>query len=89
MLASSRADRVIVISDTLVWYYTSASPDWEAERLLWTEGIELNGYRLLAQDEWLWDLGPQGIEFRDYGVVHRVEAKSFSSLDSAQSADRR
>ena len=78
-LEKSGAKKIVVIGDEEFLYYKKDLSPWQTERaLFFSESIALKGYDLTAEESWLWHIAPQGIEFPDYGAIHRVVARTFT-----------
>lgn len=77
-LAQSGAGTVVLLSDRYWHFYERNRSSWQTENALRVTKVDLGqAYRLSDQDSWLWHLAPQGKEYRDYGVLHEVEARAF------------
>jgi len=80
LLAEKAINSIILISDTHFYYYQKDKSAWLVEDALKTYPVEtLNAdFSLQASDSWLWHIAPQDVEQEEYGVIHRIEAWSFS-----------
>jgi hypothetical protein len=75
----------IVISDTEYYTYTMDTSEWEIEPALHgsveralQDSASFGSSR--GSGAWLWHLAPQGIEEREHGSIHRVEARAFGAI---------
>jgi hypothetical protein len=67
----------ILITDTEYYFYQSDRSQWEVERALFGESLDLlrSRYGVNAENgKWFWHVSPQFVECDDEGEIHRVEA---------------
>ncbi len=76
LLARSAARGVLLCSDTEIYYYKHEQAEWQIEQALrLSERIRVSGFSEKFSDSWLWHIAPQGVEQRDFGIIHRVETQ--------------
>lgn len=82
LLSQTRAARIVMLFDSKFLYYRSNSSQWQSERSLFITPPILPGYEISESASWLWDIAPQGVEQKEYGIAHEVQALSFNRLST-------
>ena len=81
-LRSCGAGCVVILSDSEYYFYEPDRSDWEVELAI-SCGADLDlsseTLRPILTDSWLWHIAPFGSEESDFGEIHRVEARAYSS----------
>lgn len=74
-ISSSSASRAVIITDKSFMYYTRDFADWEFENALHIDPpLKVPGFCAKSTDGWFWHIAPQGVEFKEYGVIHDIAA---------------
>lgn len=70
--------KTILIYDRYFHYYDHEYSPWESYPGLYLEKIFPEIPRKTASESWFWHVAPQGVEDPNYGVIHEIEAASFT-----------
>lgn len=74
LLNESGADRILLTTDVNFIYYRNGVRIYEEAALYTDPQEQLTGYSAYHTASWRWDIAPQMIEQKDYGVMHDVRA---------------
>lgn len=77
LIFQSAAERVLLIFDDAFWYYLADDFRWQRSEAVYIDVRGMNGYELIDERSWWWDIAPPGVEQADYGCVHSVCAQAF------------
>lgn len=80
LLLQVKPKRIIIITDEYFCYYQNDKAPWLVEPALFCEWPpKFSDYKLNDSSSWLWHIAPQGVEQKDYGVIHWVKALAFTA----------
>lgn len=78
LLLNSKAKFIITLYDDELYYYSKKQSQWQTENAISTQSdLNLPGFKTTHSKCWLWHIVPQGSEHKDYGEIHRVQARCF------------
>jgi len=79
-LVSLNTTQIVCIYDTTFVYQQEGREILRELALHIDVAAELSGYVVKDSAQWRWNIAPQGVEYKDYGVTHEVRAESYIKL---------
>lgn len=80
ILQRSSRRGIILTNDVEYFYYKQELSPWLGCPAVFCKGLELEGFEVIKFDTWFWHIAPQGIEDKEYGAIHKVEARFYKKI---------